>query len=117
MPTKTVLFADDQLFLFRGIISKLKEIYDVVTVKSGRDALERINRGGLDLIILDNYMPPEPEGNYIALLVHEQYPHIPVVLQTDDYQKYGYLEEFGIKVMGKADREGIFAYVKQTLGE
>ena len=117
MDRKTVLLADDQLDIMEDVIDGLKGTYDVETVRCGNDAIERIHRGGLDLIILDNSMPPGPEGNYIARQVRNEYPNVPVVLQSGDYEKFGHLEETGIKVMSKFDWDGIVAYAKQTLGE
>lgn len=117
MDKKTVLLADDQPFIMERVAKRLSENYIIETVTSGDEALKRIEGGGLDLIILDNSMPPGPKGSYIAKQVRKNYPDIPVVLQSGDYETFGYLEEHGIKVMNKFDRDGIVAYVKQTLGE
>ena len=73
MDRKTVLLADDQLDIMEDVIKGLRGIYNVETVRCGDDALERINKGGLDLIILDGSMPPGPKGDYIARQVRAQH--------------------------------------------
>lgn len=117
MTKKTVLVADDQLLFMRDVIAQLKEVYTVETVTCGDEAIERIHKGGLDLLILDNSMPPGPEGNCIARHVRKQYSNIPIVLQSGEYKKYLNLESIGVKVMNKHDEVGIAAYVKQILGD
>ena len=103
MDRKTVLFADDQLDIVEDVINRLKGSYNVQTAICGNDAVERINRGGLDLIILDGSMPPGPGGASIAKQVREQYPNMPVILQSGEHKKYQDLERIGVKVMSKFD--------------
>jgi len=115
MVKKTVLVADDQLWIMGTVIDKLKKTYKIETVTNGNDAVDRIEKGGLDLIILDNSMPPGPSGSYIAQQVINNHPDIYVVLQSGDPDELRGLEELGIKVLDKFDKQEIIKYVKDTL--
>jgi diguanylate cyclase (GGDEF)-like protein len=58
MAKPTVLVVDDELF-FRRLYTEILEEddYDVEAVDSGDAALERLHRGGIDLIVSDMVMP------------------------------------------------------------
>jgi len=100
---KTILVADDFPGSLENFEMLLGKDYNLKTANCGRNALRVINEGGLDFIILDNNMPPGPEGNEIARAIRKNYPSVPVVLFTSDYAEYQHLEREGIKVMGTED--------------
>jgi len=54
---KRILVADDDLGILEGMAILLSRRYDVVTARNGEEALERLNEGPVDLVILDLLMP------------------------------------------------------------
>ena len=54
---KRILVADDDLGILEGMAILLSRCYDVVTARNGEEALERLNEGPVDLVILDLLMP------------------------------------------------------------
>lgn len=58
MPDATILVVDDELF-FRSLYTEIlgEEGYQVETVASGRDALMRLQQGGIDVMLTDLIMP------------------------------------------------------------
>ena len=54
---KRILVADDDLGILEGMVILLSRRYDVVTARNGEEALERLNEGPVDLVILDLLMP------------------------------------------------------------
>jgi PAS domain S-box-containing protein len=77
-----ILVVDDD----PGICATLKEILEasgceVETAGDGREALERLDQGGLDLVLSDVVMP-NMDGHELYLAVHERFPHLPVLMMT-----------------------------------
>ena len=52
-----ILIADDDPGILRAMELLLSRNYDVVTARDGEEALERLAREGVDLVILDLLMP------------------------------------------------------------
>src|SRR5579864_4064302 len=53
-----ILVVEDEAHLAEGIVLNLDaEGYEPILARTGRDALERARRGGLDLIVLDVMLP------------------------------------------------------------
>lgn len=116
---KTILVADDKIEYLDNLIEALREKYNVVTAKSGNQAVEAISKGGLDLLILDNSMPPGDCGIEIAMRLKRQQPQLPVVVYTASAHGktiYEDKEKMGIKMCCKHFGEkAMIEYVKQTL--
>jgi CheY-like chemotaxis protein len=84
---KTVLLADDES-RWRGIGEDLlKDAYHVETLKvrlSG-EVVERVKRGGVDLLVVDFLMPgeePIETGFDVCVYLHKHYPDLPLILWT-----------------------------------
>lgn len=77
-----ILVVDDD----PGIRETLKEVLEgwgcvVATAGDGREALERIDSGEVDLVISDVVMP-EMDGHALFLAVRERRPELPVLMMT-----------------------------------
>jgi len=60
-----ILVVDDQEAILGGTVGPLKQQYpdaEILTAQNGNGALERVNRGNLDLLIMDLSIPQEPGG-------------------------------------------------------
>ena len=78
----TILWADDEIDLLKPHIMFLRNKgYDVETVNNGRDALEMVENGHFDLIILDENMPGLT-GLETLSRIKQVKPHIPVIMIT-----------------------------------
>lgn len=77
-----ILWADDEIDLLKPHILFLKNKgYDVVTVNSGRDALDILEREKFSLIMLDENMPGI-SGLETLTRINQMYPEIPVIMIT-----------------------------------
>jgi DNA-binding response OmpR family regulator len=90
-----VMVIDDEPFILMMIEDVLKfEGFDVVTLRDGRDAVERVRSEKPDLIILD-WMMPEVSGITVsnALKSDPELSEIPVLMLTakaqEDDEKLG----------------------------
>ena len=78
----TILWADAEIDLLKPHIMFLRNKgYDVETVNNGRDALEMVENGHFDLIILDENMPGLT-GLETLSRIKQVKPHIPVIMIT-----------------------------------
>ena len=79
-----VLVVDDILPNVKLLEAKLaSEYYDVLTATSGEEALEKVERDGPDIILLD-VMMPGMDGFEVCKTIKSNptYAHIPVVMVT-----------------------------------
>lgn len=77
-----ILWADDEIDLLKPHIMFLKaKGYDVVTVASGRDALDALDRERFNLILLDENMPGLTGLETLAL-INRSHPEVPVIMIT-----------------------------------
>lgn len=77
-----ILWADDEIDLLKPHLLFLRNRgYDVDTANNGRDALEMVDAGNYDLIILDENMPGLT-GLETLSLIKQTAPHIPVIMIT-----------------------------------
>jgi PAS domain S-box-containing protein len=77
-----ILVVDDDL----GVCQSLRDLLtqegcDVVVATGGREALEKIAKEPVDLVLSDVVMP-DLDGHELFLRVREEYPGVPVVLMT-----------------------------------
>jgi two-component system response regulator GlrR len=81
---KRILIVDDDeavLFILRETFSKLGEGYQVVSSRSGREAMEQLAREPCDVIVTDLKMP-DIDGVRLTEAVRSTSPGIPVIWLT-----------------------------------
>jgi len=81
---KTVLIVDDDkiwLYSIKKKVDKYKKAFSVLTAEDGLDAVEKLKKNVISLVVTDMQMP-RMDG--LALLAHlsENYPDIPVIVVT-----------------------------------
>ena len=81
---KTVLIVDDDkiwLYAIKKKMDKYKKAFSVLTAEDGLDAVEKLKKNVISLVVTDMQMP-RMDG--FALLAHlsENYPDIPVIVVT-----------------------------------
>ncbi len=82
MPTKKILWVDDEIELLKSHVIFLTEKgYEVETVTNGEDAIDEVKNSNYDLIFLDEMMPGMGGLETLAE-IKEINPHIPVVMVT-----------------------------------
>ena len=82
MKNGKILWADDEIDLLKPHVLFLRQKgYEVVTVTNGRDALDKVEAGHFDLIILDENMPGL-SGLETLSRIKELAPQTPVVMIT-----------------------------------
>jgi DNA-binding NtrC family response regulator len=78
----TVLVADDEKNIREGLREALMlDGYDVLLAADGREALDTVNRGDVDLLITDLKMP-RLSGEELLKSVASQFPTVPVIILT-----------------------------------
>jgi two-component system NtrC family response regulator len=78
----SILVVDDEPNSLFGICQVLTdEGFHAIPAKNGREALERLSTGSVNLIITDEKMP-DMSGTELLLEVKKTYQHIPVILIT-----------------------------------
>lgn len=98
MSTHKILWADDEIDLLKPHIMFLKNKgYDVVTVNNGRDALEMVDNGTYDLIILDENMPGLT-GLETLSRIKQSAPHVPVIMITKSEEENIMNQAIGNKI-------------------
>jgi len=92
---KKVLVVDDELINHKVIthIMRDESIYDIISARGGKEALEILEQQEIDLILLD-YKMPEMDGYETLKLIRDKY-QIPVVLMTGE-KSQGTFTEFAM---------------------
>lgn len=82
-----VLIVDDEVNTLKAsaTILKMNGLRDVVTESDSRRVLEVMNAGGIDVVLLDLYMP-HISGMELLPSLREQHPHVPVIIVTAAYE-------------------------------
>lgn len=78
MSKKTVLFVDDELNVLEGLRTRLhrqRSKWDMIFVLSGKDALERMAQGDVDVLVTDMRMP-EMDGVTLLKRAQEEFPRV-----------------------------------------
>lgn len=84
---RSVLWADDEIDLFRPHILYLEERgFAVTPVRSGDEALARIDSDRFDVVLLDEMMPGR-DGLSTLEEIKDRHPSIPVVMITKSEQE------------------------------
>jgi DNA-binding response OmpR family regulator len=79
---KTILIVDDEKNLLRLYEKEFaEEGYHVITASSGPEALQKIQQGALDLVILDIRMP-DLNGVETLKKIMESTSNVPVILNS-----------------------------------
>ena len=77
-----ILWADDEIDLLKPHLLFLRSKgYDVATANNGRDALDMVQNGTYDLVILDENMPGLT-GLETLSAIKQTAPHLPVIMIT-----------------------------------
>ena len=93
-----ILWADDEINLLKPHIIYLEgKGYNVISAKSGDEALEILRSNNFDLIFLDENMPGI-SGLETLNIVKEKYRHIPVVMITKSEEESIMEEAIGAKI-------------------
>lgn len=80
---KTILMIDDDVEFLKISKLKLSKYYKVLTVDSGKTALDYLAHHSVDLIILDYFMPLYNGNNILNILKHrEATKKIPVIMAS-----------------------------------
>ena len=106
MEKKRVLVVDDEEDLTWSIAKNLardKDRYDLITVNSGKEALDVLSQLPVNLVVSDVRMP-EISGLDLLLKIKENYPLTKVVIMT----AYGSSE-----VQDEASKRGCFKYIEK----
>ncbi len=126
---KTVLIVDDDVDILEAAKITLEAAgYEAATAASGPEGLQRLRRGGVDLLILDVMMARETEGFRIAqdLKADPELKSIPILMMTSVSSKSGFgfdpktdgdylpVEDYVDKPVDPAD---LVARVRKLLGE
>ena len=82
-----VLIVDDEINTLKAsaTILKMNGLKDVVTESDSRRVLEIMNAGGIDVVLLDLFMP-HLSGMELLPIMREQHPQVPVIIVTAAYE-------------------------------
>ncbi|HSZ24102.1 MAG TPA: response regulator, partial [Cytophagaceae bacterium] len=98
MQRPTILWADDEIDLLKPhIIFLTGKGYDVTTVVSGADAVERCRQEKFDLVFLDENMPGM-NGLEALTQIKQMKPGMPVVMITKNEEEQIMEEAIGAKI-------------------
>lgn len=85
--SKTILLADDSVTIRKVVeLTFMDESFDLVSVGSGSEALERFD-SGVDLVIADVHMPGA-DGYQVCEEVKKRSPETPVLLLVGTFETY-----------------------------
>lgn len=103
---KKVLIVDDEEDLTWTLTRKLSRdnnMFEVLAVNSGKDALELLDRFPVDMVVTDVRMP-EVSGLELLVKIREKHPFTKVIIMT----AYGSSE-----VQAEANNRGCFQYIEK----
>src|SRR5690606_2844664 len=93
-----ILWVDDEIDLLKPHILFLEQRnYEVTTVQSGTEALEKIAKNHFDIVFLDENMPGI-SGLETLTEIKEQKTNLPVVMITKSEEEYIMEEAIGSKI-------------------
>ncbi|MDY7095992.1 MAG: response regulator [Acidobacteriota bacterium] len=86
---KTILLADDSVMIQKVIeLTFIGEDFQVDSVSSGDDALERLDAGAPDVVIADVHMHESASGYAVARKSKDLYPQVPVLLLVGSFEPF-----------------------------
>ena len=93
-----ILWADDEIDLLKPHILFLKaKGYDIETVSNGADALDKLDAGGISLVLLDENMPGL-SGLETLTRINQSHPDIPVIMITKSEEENIMNQAIGNKI-------------------
>lgn len=93
-----ILWADDEIDLLKPHILFLQQRgYDVVTVNSGLDAVEKVEEQNFDIVFLDEMMPGMT-GLEALQQIKILKPQVPVVMITKSEEEHIMNDAIGAKI-------------------
>ncbi len=78
---KTILIAEDNDSNFILMNYILKRSYRILRAHDGKEAVETVEKGGVDLILMDLKMPVL-DGLEATRIIKENFPALPVIMLT-----------------------------------
>ena len=78
---KTILVAEDNDSNYILMSYILRRDYQYTRAKNGQEAVDRVNAGGIDLVLMDIKMPVM-DGLEATKLIKESHPELPVLALT-----------------------------------
>ncbi|MEE9552877.1 MAG: response regulator [candidate division Zixibacteria bacterium] len=95
---KTILWVDDEIDLLAAHIIFLREKgYNILEASNGDDAIEIVNKGGVDLVLLDEMMPGR-DGLSTLEGIKDLNPNLPVIMVTKSEEEHLMNEAIGKKI-------------------
>ena len=77
-----ILWIDDEIGALEPLISLLREEgYEIETAESGREGLEKLQKGSYNVVFLD-YKMPGMSGIEVLKHIRSMKPNLPVVMLT-----------------------------------
>src|SRR5690242_21732459 len=80
-PRQQILAVDDDAIIPEIIRSFLGQSYEVTTVTTGVEALARVRRSRVDLVVLDHRLP-DRTGLDVLMELRSTHPNLPVIMLT-----------------------------------
>jgi len=121
---KKILIAEDDGFLSKIYDVKLKGMgYNVVMASDGEDALEKLNQGGYNLIILDMMMPKRDGFDVLAAVrANQALSSVPVIVlsnlgQESDVKKAMDMGANDYLIKANFSIDEVVSKIKKHLGE
>jgi two-component system cell cycle sensor histidine kinase/response regulator CckA len=91
-----ILVVDDEEGITMVVKAALtRENYTVITARNGRDALEKLALGPVDMVITDMIMP-DIDGLHLIQEIRQQLPRVRIIAMSGGSERFGsdpYLKE------------------------
>ena len=117
-----ILIVDDHAFVCAGLKATLLDRLDdieVTTTQRGDEVLSIVTNKGIDLIILDLFMPGGYGGFGLIGLLHDRYPCIPIIVLSASENSAHIKKCFELGVTGfvtkSAPKEALFEAIEKVL--
>ena len=117
-----ILIVDDHAFVCAGLKATLLDRLDdieVTTTQRGDEVLSIVTNKGIDLIILDLFMPGGYGGFGLIGLLHDRYPCIPIIVLSASENSVHIKKCFELGVTGfvtkSAPKEALFEAIEKVL--
>jgi two-component system, response regulator YesN len=105
VPRRQILAVDDDAIIPEIIRSFLGQSYEVTTATTGVEALARVRRGRVELVVLDHRLP-DRTGLDVLIELRSTHPNLPVIMLT------GYGSEW---ICASAFKLGVADYLQKPV--